>query len=60
MLDLPKDIHIIIHDFLKLPSSITITNQDIKDCFLDINNLKIVLYTKKDKDTFLDKYKKCE
>ena len=58
MIHLPKDIHIIIHDFLKLPSSITITNQDIKDCFLDINNLKMVLYTKKDKDAFLDKYKK--
>ena len=58
MIDLPKDIHIIIHDFLKLPYSITITNQDIKDCFLDIRNHKIVFYTKKDKDTFLDKYKK--
>jgi hypothetical protein len=54
MLDLPKDIHIIIHDFLKLPSSITITNQDIKDSFVDNRNLKMVLYTKKDKDTFLD------
>jgi len=58
MIHLPKDIHIIIHNFLKLPSSITITNQDIKDSFIDNRNLKMVLYTKKDKDAFLDKYKK--
>ena len=31
MLELPEVIHTILHDFLKLPSSITITNQDIKD-----------------------------
>ena len=58
MLELPEEIHYIIHNFLKLPSSITITNQNIKDCFLDNRNYKIVLYTKNHKDTFLDKYKK--
>ena len=58
MLELPEVIHHIIHDFLKLPSSITITNKYIKNNFIDNGNLKIVLYHKNVKDTFIDNYKK--
>ena len=58
MLELPEVIHHIIHDFLKLPSSITITNKNIKDNFIDNGNLKIVLYHKSVKDTLIDNYKK--
>ena len=58
MLELPEVIHSLIHDFLKLPSSITITNQNIKDCYLDNANVKMIFYNKNDKDTFLDNYKK--
>ena len=46
MLEFPEVIHHIIHEFLNLPLSITITNKNIKDNFIDNRNLKIVLYHK--------------
>tara|TARA_B100001057_G_C22773492_1_gene920615 strand:+ start:170 stop:850 length:681 start_codon:yes stop_codon:yes gene_type:complete len=58
MIELPDVIHAIIHDFLKLPSSITITNQNIKDNFIDNGNLKMILYNKNKKNSFIDSYKK--
>ena len=57
MLELPEVIHGVIHDFLKLPASITITNKNIKDCFLDNRNLKMILYDKNNKDNVVDDYK---
>ena len=63
MLELPEVIHGVIHDFLKLPASITITNKNIKHCFLDNENFKMVLYRKNNKknknkkDNFVDDYK---
>ena len=58
MLEFPEVIHHIIHEFLNLPLSITITNKNIKDNFIDNRNLKIVLYHKNVKNTFIDNYKK--
>ena len=57
MIELPDVIHAMIHGFLKLPSSITITNQNIKDNFIDNANLKIILYNKNQTNTFIDNYK---
>ena len=57
MLELPEVIHIIIHQFIKLPSSITITNKNIKNNFIDNGNLKMILYHKNEKNTFIDNYK---
>jgi len=57
MIELPDVIHAMIHGFLKLPSSITITNQNIKDNFIDNANLKIILYNKNQENTFIDNYK---
>ena len=57
MIELPDVIHTMIHGFLKLPSSITITNQNIKDNFIDNANLKMLLYDKKQNNTFIDNYK---
>ena len=57
MIELPDVIHAMIHGFLKLPSSITITNQNIKDNFIDNANLKMLLYDKKQNNTFIDNYK---
>ena len=58
MLEFPEVIHHIIHEFLNLPLSITITNKNIKDNFIDNRNLKIVLYHKNVKILFIDNYKK--
>ena len=52
---LPEEIHRIIHEYLKLPFSISITNNMIKNTFCDNNNLKIIFFN--DEHTFIDNYK---
>lgn len=53
-MNLPDEIYGIIHEYLKLPSSITVTKQNIKDAFMDNCNLEIILC---DTNKSLDNYK---
>lgn len=55
-MNLPDEIHGIIHEYLKLPSSITITKQNIKDAFMDNYNLKKILCDT-NKSCYIDDYK---
>ena len=55
-MNLPDEIHGIIHEYLKLPSSITITKQNIKDAFMDNYNLKKI-FCDTNKSCYIDDYK---
>lgn len=56
MISIPEDIYSLLHEYIKLPLSLKITNKNIKDSFIASKNLKMILYSKINKNTFIDKY----
>ena len=56
MILIPEDICLILHEYIKLPLSLKVTNKNIKDSFIASKNLKMILYSKINKNTFIDKY----
>lgn len=59
MIELPLDIHALIHDYLKIPKSHhSITTLKIKESYVNHINLKTILYHKTQNKTFIDEYTK--
>ena len=59
MVELPLDIHALIHDYLKIPTLYhSITSLKIKESYINHRNLKTILYPKTQNETFIDEYKK--
>lgn len=56
MINLPNELYRNIHEYLKLPFSITITHKNLKDTFINNSNLKIIIYDKEN-HKFIDDYK---
>ena len=59
MIELPFDTHALIHDYLKIPKSYhSITSLKIKESYVNHINLKTILYSKTQNETFIDEYTK--